>query len=89
MRAINVLITLFVSLVIAVLIFEGGLRLIGFSPPKSLNDFDSVLGWSKKKDAKVKRSSPEFKITFETNDEGLRTRSQWFGPEPLGSGWPR
>jgi hypothetical protein len=84
MRAINVLITLFVSLVIAVLIFEGGLRLIGFSPPKSLNDFDSVLGWSKKKDAKVKRSSPEFKITFETNDEGLRDDPELRPAKPAG-----
>lgn len=84
MRAINVLITLFVSLVIAVLIFEGGLRLIGFAPPKSINDFDPVLGWSKKKDAKVKRSTPEFKIAFETNDEGLRDDPELRPAKPAG-----
>jgi len=43
---------------------------VGFAPTKSINEFDPVLGWSKKKDTCVKRKTPEFKITFETNDEG-------------------
>src|SRR5262245_37107181 len=72
MRALNVVITLFLSLVIALLIFEGGLRLIGFAPTKTINEFDPALGWSKKKDACIQRKTPELKVTFHTNSEGLR-----------------
>ncbi len=84
MRALNVLITLCVSLVIALLVFEGGLRLVGFAPTKSINEFDPQLGWSKKKDTCVKRKTPEFKITFETNDEGLRDDKELKPEKPAG-----
>jgi hypothetical protein len=72
MKAVNVLLTIFVSLLIAFLVFEGGLRLVGFGTPPSLNQFDPMLGWSKKKDACVVRKTGEFKVTFETNAQGLR-----------------
>jgi hypothetical protein len=84
MRAINVLITLLLSLVLAALIFEGGLRLVGFAPPKTINEFDPLLGWSKMKEATVKRSTPEFKITFETNAEGLRDDPELRPAKPAG-----
>src|SRR5687768_13212832 len=84
MRAVNVLITLLLSFLIALLVFEGGLRLVGFAPTKSINEFDPLLGWSKKKDACVKRSTPEFKITFETNAEGLRDDAGLRPAKPAG-----
>jgi hypothetical protein len=84
MRAINVLLTLLISLVIALLVFEGGLRLVGFSPPKSINEFHETLGWAKKPDARVKRKSPEFTITFETNHEGLRDDAELKPTKPAG-----
>jgi lysophospholipase L1-like esterase len=72
MKAVNVLLTIFVSLFIAFGVFEIGLRLVGFGTPASLNEFDPKLGWSKKKNAHVTRKTGEFKVTFETNAEGLR-----------------
>jgi len=72
MKAVNVLITILLSLFIALAVFEGGLHLVGFGTPASLNEFDPVLGWSKKKNAHVTRKTGEFKVTFETNAAGLR-----------------
>ena len=73
MRNLNVLLAIAVSLIIGLLVFEGGLRLFpAFRPAKSINHFDSDLGWSKKPDVEVGRSTSEFDITFETNEEGLR-----------------
>ena len=36
MKALNVLLALFVSAAIAFGVFEGGLRLLGFGPPASI-----------------------------------------------------
>ena len=84
MRAINVFITLVLSLVLALLIFEGGLRLIGFAPPKTINEFDPALGWSKKKDACIQRKTPEFKVAIHTNAEGLRDDPELRPAKPAG-----
>ncbi len=72
MRAINVMLSILVSLLVGALVLEGGLRLIGKAPPKSLNRFDRHAGWAKEAGRKVVRSTPEYKITIETNEFGLR-----------------
>jgi len=73
MRYLNVFLAVLVSVVLGVLVFEGGLRLFpAFRPTETINRFDPELGWSKKPDAKIGRSTSEFDITFETNDDGLR-----------------
>jgi hypothetical protein len=72
MRAINVLLAIVVSLVIALSVFEGGLRLLGFGPTKTLNQFDPMIGWVKRADASTSRTTDEFEVTFEVNSLGLR-----------------
>ncbi len=72
MRKINVLLSLLVSLALALLVFEGGLRLIGMGPPKTLNEFHSTLGWSKRPSASTRRQTSEYDVTFEVNAQGLR-----------------
>ena len=72
MKAVNVLLALLVSLFIGGALFEGGLRLLGFGPPKVLNEFDSALGWRKQADRSVSRSTAEYDVTFELNSLGLR-----------------
>ncbi len=72
MRAVNVCLSILVSLAIALLVFEGGLRLIGKGPKDTLNQFDPALGWSKKPDYRLVRVGKEFSVTFETNGLGLR-----------------
>jgi lysophospholipase L1-like esterase len=72
MRGLNVFLSVLVSLVIGLLVLEGGLRLLGFGPPKNLNRFDPVTGWSKKADARQHKRTGEFDIVLETNAFGLR-----------------
>ncbi len=72
MRALNVLLSLLVSLAIALLVFEGGLRLIGMGPKETLHRFDPVTGWSKKPDYHLVRRGKQFTATFDTNALGLR-----------------
>lgn len=72
MRGLNIFLSLLVSLVIGVLVLEGGLRLIGLGPPKNLNRFDPATGWSKKADARQHKRTGEFDIVLETNAFGLR-----------------
>lgn len=73
MRTLNVFLALLVSLVLGLLVFEGGLRLFpAFRPQKTINRFDPKLGWSKRPSVEVGRKTPEFDITFKTNAEGLR-----------------
>lgn len=72
MRTINVILAVLVSLTIALLVFEGGLRLIGFAPKKSINRFDPVLGWSKEPGARVHKRSGEYEAELVINQLGLR-----------------
>lgn len=73
MRAINVLLSLVVSVVIAFAVFEGGLRLIpAFRPQPTLNQFDSSTGWSKKPGLRVTRNVAGQNIEFAINSHGLR-----------------
>ena len=75
MKAINVLLAIVVSLVLGILVLEGGLQLLGFGPPKTMNEFDSVLGWSKTPNSTFSNSTPEFDVTYEINGLGLRDDS--------------
>lgn len=72
MRALNVLLALLVSLLLAAAVFEGGLRLVGLGPPVTLAQFDPQLGWVKTPNLKVHRSTREYDVTFEMNALGLR-----------------
>ncbi len=72
MRAINVFLAIAVSLLIALAVFEGGLRLIGLGPTKTLNQFDPQIGWVKRANASTSRATNEFDVTFDINSLGLR-----------------
>ena len=72
MRALNVFLALGVSLLLALCVLELGLRLIGMAPPRTINRFDPVLGWSKKPDATTRRSTREYDVTLAINALGLR-----------------
>lgn len=72
MRAINVLLTIVVSAALAVLLLEGGLRLLGMGPHPTINRFDEHLGWSKTPGATTRRSTSEFDVRYTINSLGLR-----------------
>ncbi|MBK7877289.1 MAG: hypothetical protein IPJ77_16355 [Planctomycetes bacterium] len=72
MRALNVLLALLVSFLIAALVFEGGLRLLGMGPQTRINRFDPDFGWSKTPDSSARRSTREFDVTYAINGLGLR-----------------
>ena len=72
MRALNVLLSILVSLGLALLVFEGGLRLLGLGPPKTINEFDPLLGWSKAPGASAHRKTDEFDVRYAINELGLR-----------------
>ncbi|MEM7306885.1 MAG: DUF5989 family protein [Planctomycetota bacterium] len=72
MRAINVFLAIAISFLLAFFVLEGGLRLIGFGPPESINQFDDELGWVKTPGKSAGRSTGEFDISFDINSRGLR-----------------
>lgn len=73
MRALNVLLSLLVSVLIALAVFEGGLRLIpAFRPQPTLNQFDPSTGWSKTPGLSVTRNVAGQRIDFAINSHGLR-----------------
>jgi hypothetical protein len=72
MRAINVLLSLLVVLVIGALALEGGLRLIGRGPAPTLNRFDAELGWSKVPGRSMQRRGDSYRAHFAINELGLR-----------------
>jgi len=69
---IHQIIAFLVSLLILALVFEGGLRLMGFSPRPTMNAFDPALGWTKTPSTSIRRHTGEFDVTFATNSRGLR-----------------
>lgn len=71
MKALNVLLAILVSLAVGLLVFEGGLRLMGKGPEVTHLDFHPTLGWAKKPNFEVNRSGREFDITIRTNQFGL------------------
>jgi hypothetical protein len=72
MRFINVLLSIALSLALALLVFEGGLRLIGMGPPQTLNEFHATLGWAKRPSTQTRRNTDEYDVTFDVNTRGLR-----------------
>jgi len=73
MRALNVFLAFATSLLIAFVLFEGGLRLFpNFRPQPVLNQFDDQLGWSKTPGKSITRSTSEFSVEFDINQLGLR-----------------
>ncbi len=72
MRAVNILLALLMSAVLAGLVLEGGLRLVGFAPAPSLHDFAAELGWTKRPGAVGTKKTNEFRATYEINALGLR-----------------
>jgi hypothetical protein len=84
MRAFNVLLALLVSLLLAVLVLEGGLRLIGMGPTPTLGQFDPQLGWVKTPNASVHRHTSEFDVHFEINALGLRDDPMQSPAKPAG-----
>ncbi len=72
MKAINVLLAILVSLAVFLGVFEIGLRAIGMGPPKTLNQFDAIVGWSKTPGRKVHRKTREYDVHFAINELGLR-----------------
>ncbi len=75
MKALNVLLALLVSAIIGLLVFEGGLRLIGKGPKDTLVAFDAQTGWSKKPNYTFRRSTPGYDVTVRTNEHGLNDDS--------------
>jgi hypothetical protein len=61
-----------VALAILVLVLEGGMRLLGFAPRPTMNQFDATLGWRAKPSTTIRRHTSEFDVTFSTNSRGLR-----------------
>jgi hypothetical protein len=84
MRAFNVLLAVLVSLLLGLLVLEGGLRLIGKGPPETLGQFDAKLGWVKTPNAKVHRHTSEFDVHFEINALGLRDDPMTSPAKPAG-----
>ncbi|HEY8514244.1 MAG TPA: DUF5989 family protein [Candidatus Binatia bacterium] len=72
MNRINQALALLVSLLFVFLVLEGGLRLFGFTPRRTMNQFDSALGWTKTPSTSLRRHTSEFDVTLRTNSRGLR-----------------
>ena len=68
MRALNVILALAVSLLIAFGVAEGGLRLLGYGPPKLNTQFDAERGWSKTPLSTIHRSTGEYDVTIDDGD---------------------
>jgi len=85
MRAINVALCFVVSFVLALLVAEIGLRLIGMGPKPSIHRFDPDTGWSKKPDTDIRKKTGEFDITIATNQFGLRDDPMTSAAKPAGT----
>lgn len=85
MRALNVLLSVLVSVLLALFVFEIGLRVIGFAPPKSINEFDSKLGWAKEPGAKIRKKTKEYDVVLAINQLGLREDPMSSPAKPAGT----
>ncbi|MDG2306439.1 MAG: SGNH/GDSL hydrolase family protein [Candidatus Binatia bacterium] len=72
MKLLNQILACLVTGLMLLVVVEGGLRLIGFGPAPTMNQFDGALGWTKTRDASIRRQTGEFDVTLETNSRGLR-----------------
>jgi hypothetical protein len=84
MKAINVLLALVVSLVVATAVLEVGLRLLGMGPQPTINQFDAQLGWVKKPNSSAHRKTGEYDVTFTINALGLRDDPMTTADKPAG-----
>jgi len=84
MKALNVLLAIVMSLVVAAAVLEGGLRLLGMGPQRTINRFDPQLGWVKTPSTTTRRKSSEFDITFAVNSLGLRDDEMASPAKPAG-----
>lgn len=74
MRAINVVLAILVSLLMGLLVFEGGLRLLGMGPPKTRLEPHSQLGWQLVPNSQGSREvlGTSYTVDFQINSDGLR-----------------
>ncbi len=86
MRAINVLLAILVSLLLAAFVLEVGLRLIGQGPKPTINRFDEHLGWVKTPGASARRKTGEFDVRYTVNSLGLRDDEMSTPGKPNGIG---
>jgi hypothetical protein len=83
-RVVNVLLALLISAVMAIAVFELGLRLIPtYRAQPTLNRFDPATGWSKTPGRTVTRRVAGRPIEFAINAEGLRDDA--LVPKPAGT----
>lgn len=85
MRALNVFLALLVSALCFLGIVEGGLRVLGFGPPATINRFDAKTGWAKTPGARAHRSTSEFDVTYRVNALGLRDSTTTSKDKPAGT----
>jgi len=85
MKALNVLLAIVMSLLVAAAVLEGGLRLLGMGPQPTINKFDPKLGWVKTPGTTTHRKSSEFDITFAVNSLGLRDDEMASPAKPAGT----
>ncbi len=84
MKAINVLLALLVSLLVAAGVLEVGLRLLGMGPQPTINKFDKDLGWVKTPNSSAHRKTGEYDVTFKINALGLRDDDMESPKKPAG-----
>lgn len=85
MKAINVLLAIVVSLLVAAGVLEVGLRLLGMGPQPTINQFDPKLGWIKKPNSSAHRKTGEYDVTFTINALGLRDDPMTSPAKPAGT----
>ncbi|MFN0008378.1 MAG: DUF5989 family protein [Planctomycetota bacterium] len=85
MKALNVLLAVLMSLLVAAAVLEGGLRLLGMGPQPTINRFDPKLGWVKTPGTTTHRKTSEFDITFAVNSLGLRDDEMASAAKPAGT----
>lgn len=85
MKLLNQILACLVSVLMLLLVVEGGLRLVGFGPRPTMNRFDPSLGWTKAPNASIRRRTGEFDVTLETNSRGLREPEAVVYPKPAGT----
>ncbi|MBL8857311.1 MAG: hypothetical protein JNL28_02245 [Planctomycetes bacterium] len=81
----NVVLCFVVSALLALGVFEAGLRVLGKGPTPSINQFDPVTGWSKTPLAQAERQTGEFHVHYAINALGLRDDPMTSPAKPAGS----
>jgi lysophospholipase L1-like esterase len=85
MKLLNQLLACLVSLLMVVLVTEGGMRLLGYGPKPTMNRFDAAYGWTKTRGADIRRQTDEFDVRLVTNSRGLRERESLGYAKPAGT----